>query len=42
MLSKFSLSTWTIVGITGAVMLSIAALLVPMRAGLRAFRAMEF
>jgi ABC-2 type transport system permease protein len=42
LLSKFSLSTWTIVGITGAVMLSIAALLVPMRAGLRAFRAMQF
>jgi ABC-2 type transport system permease protein len=42
LLAKLSLSTWTRVGIAGAILLSAAASILPMRAGLRAFRAMEF
>jgi ABC-2 type transport system permease protein len=42
LLGKLSLEKWTIVGICGAIVLGAAALILPMRAGLRAFRTMQF
>jgi ABC-2 type transport system permease protein len=42
LLGKLSLETWTVVGICGAIVLGTAALVLPMRAGLRAFRTMQF